>query len=73
MFICTMGLGATVKTIGATFTFLTLKLPIQGHPKSILCADSESPISTFQSFIVTIYISRTVKTIWAIFTFVTFK
>ena len=55
------------------FTFMTLKLPIQGHPKSILFADSQSTISTSQCFIVTIYISRTVKTIWAIFTFVTLK
>ncbi len=51
------------------FTFMTLKLPIQGHQKSILFADSESPISTFQCFIVAICISRTVKTIWAILNF----
>ncbi len=41
-----LGIGATVKTIRATLTFVTLKLPLQGHPRSNFFADSESPVST---------------------------
>ena len=35
--ICTHGLGPTAKTIRVSFTFVTLKWPLQGHPRSIFC------------------------------------